>query len=191
MPFCSKCGTTVTENDKFCPKCGTPTAPQQAAPDAATDAAAAPVAPNVQPAPGAGQQNSGDFAAQVAALNNTADTTAEFDPADIASNKAMAILSYFGLLVLIPLLAAKNSRFARFHANQGLIVLIAGVVGTIGQRVLGLVLKYIPYIGGVLAGLIGFAVSAVLLVLTVLGIINAAQGKAKELPVIGKFRLLK
>ena len=187
MPFCSKCGTTVTENDKFCPKCGTPTAPQQAAPDAA----AAPVAPNVQPAPGAGQQNSGDFTAQVAALNNTADTTAEFDPADIASNKAMAILSYFGLLVLIPLLAAKNSRFARFHANQGLIVLIAGVVGTIGQRILGLVLKYIPYIGGVLAGLIGFAVSAVLLVLAVLGIINAAQGKAKELPVIGKFRLLK
>lgn len=191
MPFCSKCGTTVTENDKFCPKCGTPTAPQQAAPDAAPDAAAAPVAPNVQPAPGAGQQNSGDFTAQVAALNNTADTTAEFDPADIASNKAMAILSYFGLLVLIPLLAAKNSRFARFHANQGLIVLIAGVVGTIGQRVLGLVLKYIPYIGGVLSGLIGFAVSAVLLVLMVLGIINAAQGKAKELPVIGKFRLLK
>lgn len=191
MPFCSKCGTTVTENDKFCPKCGTPTAPQQAAPDAATDAAAAPVAPNVQPAPGAGQQNSGDFTAQVAALTNTADTTAEFDPADIASNKAMAILSYFGLLVLIPLLAAKNSRFARFHANQGLIVLIAGVVGTIGQRVLGLVLKYIPYIGGVLAGLIGFAVSAVLLVLMVLGIINAAQGKAKELPVIGKLRLLK
>lgn len=185
MPFCSKCGEPVTENDKFCPKCGTPTAQQpQAAPDM-------PVMPNVQPAPGAGQQNSGDFAAQVAALNNTADTTAEFDPADIASNKAMAILSYFGLLVLIPLLAAKNSRFARFHANQGLIVLIAGVVGTIGQRVLGLVLKYIPYIGGVLAGLIGFAVSAVLLVLTVLGIINAAQGKAKELPVIGKFQLLK
>lgn len=139
----------------------------------------------------AGQQNSGDFTAQVAALNNTADTTAEFDPADIASNKAMAILSYFGLLVLIPLLAAKNSRFARFHANQGLIMLIAGVVGTIAQRVLGLVLKYIPYIGGVLAGLIGFAISAVLLVLAVLGIINAAQGKAKELPVIGKFRLLK
>ena len=99
MPFCSKCGEPVTENDKFCPKCGTPTAPQpQAAPDM-------PVMPNVQPAPGAGQQNSGDFAAQVAALNNTADTTAEFDPADIASNKAMAILSYFGLLVLIPLLA--------------------------------------------------------------------------------------
>ena len=191
MPFCSKCGTTVTENDKFCPKCGTPTAPQQAAPDAATDAAAAPVAPNVQPAPGAGQQNSGDFTAQVAALNNTADTTAEFDPADIASNKAMAILSYFGLLVLIPLLAAKNSRFARFHANQGLILLIAEVVGTVGRSILSMVLKYIPYIGGMLSGLVSFVISAALLALAVIGIINAAQGKAKELPVIGKLRLLK
>ncbi len=188
MPFCSKCGTTVTENDKFCPKCGTPTAPQ---PQAAPDAAAAPVAPNVQPAPGAGQQNSGDFTAQVAALNNTADTTAEFDPADIASNKAMAILSYFGLLVLIPLLAAKNSRFARFHANQGLVELITGVASVIAQSILSAILGFIPYIGGVLAGLIGFALSAAMLALKIIGIINAAQGKAKELPVIGKFRLLK
>ena len=29
-----------------------------------------------------------------------------------------------------------------------------------------------------------------LLVLCILGIINAAQGRAKELPVIGKFRIL-
>ena len=33
----------------------------------------------------------------------------------------MAILAYFGILVLIPILAAKDSKFARFHANQGLL----------------------------------------------------------------------
>ena len=46
-------------------------------------------------------------------LNNTADTTNEFDPQDIQNNKAMAILAYLSWLVLIPLFAAKDSKFAR------------------------------------------------------------------------------
>ena len=50
------------------------------------------------------------------------------DPQDVQANKVMAILAYFGLFVLIPLFAAKESPFARFHTNQGLILLIAGFV---------------------------------------------------------------
>ena len=45
------------------------------------------------------------------------------DPQDVQANKVMAILAYFGLLVFVPLFAAKESRFARFHTNQGLILL--------------------------------------------------------------------
>lgn len=41
------------------------------------------------------------------------------DPQDVQANKVMAILAYFGLLVFVPLFAAKESRFARFHTNQG------------------------------------------------------------------------
>lgn len=52
-------------------------------------------------------------------LNNTSDMTSQFDPRDIQNNKVMAILAYFGILVLIPIFAAKESKFARFHANQG------------------------------------------------------------------------
>ena len=42
------------------------------------------------------------------------------DPNDVQSNKVMAILAYFGILFLIPLLAAKESAYARYHTNQGL-----------------------------------------------------------------------
>ena len=35
------------------------------------------------------------------------------DPNDVQSNKVMAILAYFGILFLIPLLAAKESAYAR------------------------------------------------------------------------------
>ena len=36
-------------------------------------------------------------------INNTPDTTAEYDPKDIADNKVMAVLAYLSWLVLIPL----------------------------------------------------------------------------------------
>ena len=48
--------------------------------------------------------------------------------ADAEQNKVFGILAYLGILCLIPLLAAKDSRFARYHANQGL-VLFLGAIG--------------------------------------------------------------
>jgi len=39
---------------------------------------------------------------------------------DIEENKVLAIISYFWLLCLIPLLAKKDSPFAQFHAIRGL-----------------------------------------------------------------------
>ena len=62
---------------------------------------------------------------KLSGMNKTADLTDQFDKADVEQNKVMAILAYFGILVLIPILAAKDSKFARFHANQGLLLCIA------------------------------------------------------------------
>lgn len=39
---------------------------------------------------------------------------------DAQENKGMAVLAY--LIFLIPLLAAKESKFARYHTNQGLVL---------------------------------------------------------------------
>ena len=39
-----------------------------------------------------------------------------YDSRDVEDNKVMAILAYIWILFLVPLLAAKNSRFARYHA---------------------------------------------------------------------------
>ena len=119
-------------------------------------------------------------------LNNTKDSTSEFDPNDIQQNKTMAILAYLSWLVLIPLFAAKESKFARFHCNQGIVLAIAEIIVWV---VFG-VLSAIPYIGWLFI-VLNSLVSLVCLVLAVLGIINAANGKAKELPVVGKIRILK
>lgn len=102
------------------------------------------------------------------------------DAKDVADNKLMAILAY--ICFLIPLFVAKESPFARFHTNQGLLLAITGIAISIVVSIL----TFIPIIG-----FVGFLLPIVTFVLMVLGIINANNGQMKELPVIGKYRIIK
>lgn len=120
------------------------------------------------------------------------DTTSYYSRSDIEGNKLMAVLSYLGILVLIPILAAKDSPFAKFHATQGLNLLIVSVAWSIVSGIIGAILGVIGVTFlSVLWSIITWLVSIVIFLTMVIGIINAAQGKAKELPIIGGFRILK
>lgn len=179
MAFCPNCGASLESNTKFCPNCGSPVQAPPAAPEppvqaAAQAAQAVQEAPEFQEAPPAPAAQ--DFTHKVAHLNDTPDTTSSFSSADVANNKVMAILSYFWILFLIPLFAAKESPFARFHANQGLLLFIWSIIV--------MILRKIWWPLGAIGGIISF-------ILFIIGIVNAANGRAKELPIIGKFRLIK
>ena len=119
-------------------------------------------------------------------FNETPDYTTSFDPADVQANKPMGVLAYLGILVLIPLFAAKNSPFARFHCNQGIVLALAEVLAGI---VLGIGRK-LPLIGWIFR-LVGSLASVLWIVLAVIGIVNAINGRAKELPIVGGFQILK
>lgn len=120
------------------------------------------------------------------------DTTSYYSRSDIEGNKLMAVLSYLGILVLVPILAAKDSPFAKFHATQGLNLLIVSVAWSIVSGIIGAILGAIGVTFlSVLWSIITWLVSIVIFLTMVIGIINAAQGKAKELPIIGGFRILK
>ena len=125
-------------------------------------------------------QNAQDF---VNNMMNTNDTTSQFDPQDINNNKGMSVLAYIGFLFLVPLLACPNSKFARYHTNQGLVLFLL-------EFALG-ILGIIPIAGLIIGGLLSAVGGIFTLVLMIMGIINAAQGQAKELPLIGKITLLK
>ncbi len=90
-----------------------------------------------------------------------------------------AALAY--ILFFIPLIVDKDSEFGKFHANQGLNLLLLGIA----VSVLGAI---IPFIGWFIISPIG---GLLVLVLAIMGIINALNGESKELPIIGKYRLLK
>ena len=113
--------------------------------------------------------------------------TEVYDAKDVEDNKIYSILSYLGFLVLVPIFAAQDSPFARFHANQGLVLLIAELIAA----VISTVLWFIPVAGLVLSLVIGLPLYLITVVFMVMGIINAYQGKAKELPLIGRFNILK
>ena len=128
----------------------------------------------------------------MANILDTPDTTSYYSRSDIEGNKLMAVLSYLGILVLVPILAAKDSPFAKFHATQGLNLLIVSVAWSIVSGIIGAILGAIGVTFlSVLWSIITWLVGIVIFLTMVIGILNAAQGKAKELPVIGGFRILK
>lgn len=181
MVFCGKCGTQVNEGVKFCPACGA----QVEVPVQQVQTAG-----GVQTAAAQSVPNQNIAGAKLQGINNTADTTAEFSQEDINQNKMMAVLSYFGIFFLIPLFAAPKSKFARFHANQGLVLCLAKVAFGIIYSIISVIMYAISWYLGILVSLIGILWIA-FAVLIVMGIINAAGGKAKELPIIGKIKILK
>jgi uncharacterized membrane protein len=109
------------------------------------------------------------------------------DQKDAEANKLMAVLAYLGILVLVPILAAKESPFARFHANQGLILLIASIGGSIVLSIIGFILPLALYL---VSSLLYLVYSLAILALAIIGIINAVKGEKKELPLIGNLLTL-
>lgn len=121
--------------------------------------------------------------------NAAAEPVAQTAPSDaLADGKLYAILGYIlPFLFFLPLVmdSLKGNTFARFHANQQLILLIIWI-GV--QFVLSNLLYAVMSFGA-------FAIMPILnlgiLVLAIMGIVHAAQGEMKELPVVGKFKILK
>ena len=89
------------------------------------------------------------------------------DNKDVEENKTLAAIGYVGILCFVPLLLKKDSKFAQFHAKQGLILLILEVLG------------FIP--------VIGWALFVIAVVFSLLGIINAMDGKYWKMPFFHQF----
>jgi len=115
---------------------------------------------------------------------------------DAEQNKGMAVLAY--ILFFIPLLAGthKTSEFVKYHTNQGIVLVIFYVALGIVTSIFSAILMGIA-VASLAVGLI-MAVPVIIgliwifpLILVIIGIVNAATGKMKPVPVIGKFTILK
>jgi uncharacterized membrane protein len=120
---------------------------------------------------------------------------------DAEENKVMAILAY--IIFFIPLLtgAHKSSPFVRHHANQGTVLFLFALAwGILYSILIGIFTAFLLTPSAILSGAWGvFGLVSMILgllwlipaILCLLGIVNAATGKLKTLPVIGKFTIIK
>lgn len=172
MAFCPSCGSKLDDGTKFCASCGAAQAE-----NTYTNANTNNTSGNTQ--------NQGI---------NIVDSTSKFDKDDIEKNKILCAASYISILFFLPLVACPESRFGKFHANQALILLIASaIIGTAGSVITQIwwALPLIPdFIKTIVGSVLGFVLWAAPVAGMVFGIVTAAQGNAKELPLIGKFNLI-
>ncbi|HBS93936.1 MAG TPA: hypothetical protein DEA85_07955 [Firmicutes bacterium] len=134
-------------------------------------------------------------------------TNVYVDPQDAEKNKLFGILAYIPFLFLVPLFAAPDSKFSKFHANQGLLLTIVSVVLWIVQWILNAIIRaifyrdpqtledWVNYVNRAsstpfLIIFVSLVVWAIVTILAIIGIVSANKGECKPLPVIGKFNLI-
>lgn len=173
MAFCRYCGQPLEEGSRFCGNCGA----------------------NVESGAGVGEggarqpQSTAQSAAPYTPPND-----GEYDPRDIENTKVVCAISYIGILFFVPLLAYPNSRFAKFHANQALVVLIFSIIiqvvcafGTGIWWAIPFLPNYVENLGRWIFDLVEWALP---LAAGICGFVNALNGKAKEIPIIGRINLI-
>lgn len=99
-------------------------------------------------------------------------------------NTGMAVV---GLLIpIIPLLTEdKKDPYVKYYTKQGIVLWITSIALEIVMNLL-VRLMFSFFTWGILS-MINLIIGIFLLVLVVLGIMNALSGKEKPLPVVGKF----
>lgn len=131
-------------------------------------------------------------------FTNTTDESTLYDEQDVQQNKVLALVSYLGYFFFIPMIVKPQSRYLRFHGNQGLTLLLTEIVLSVVHAILCGVFGLLAFAGvagailsGIFVVLFSIAIYGAMIVWVILGIYNAVTGKAKELPLIGRIRILK
>jgi Predicted membrane protein len=119
------------------------------------------------------------------------DRTNEFDSADIEQSKVVSALSYFGILFFLPLIAAPNSKFGKYHANQALVFFLAVAALNIVLQILSTILLFIPILGWIISALLRGVVNLGVFILFIYQLVNTFGGKAMEIPVINTIKIIK
>jgi uncharacterized membrane protein len=102
--------------------------------------------------------------------DSTARETRSDQKIEFTETTIMAALSYLWILVFIPFLTKRNDTYIMYHVKQGLVLFGLGVI----VWVIGMFMWF-------LSSLLNLA----LLVLAIIGIINALRHEEKPLPLVG------
>jgi uncharacterized membrane protein len=109
------------------------------------------------------------------------------DNFQIKSDKIMFILSYLGLLALVPLLLAKEDEDIKWHARQGLTLAVATLLIFLSFWFLITTIAHLPIVGwiiGVIIGLLQFLIGIGVIIISLFAIMKALHGERWRIPII-------
>ena len=75
----------------------------------------------------------------------TNDETEKFKEDDIDKSAFFAPISYLGILFFVPLLIRPNSAFAKYHANQGLVLLLTELAVNVAVCLIVILLNLVNF----------------------------------------------
>ena len=133
----------------------------------------------------------------LAKYQDTKDHTYEYDQNTFSANKQTCKLAVLGITFWVPFVAAKDCGAARFYANQGLLIFIIEVLLLIPELIftgiigVGLTLGAQIIVGILLDLIITAIVYAVPIFMIVTAFKNINQGKVKDVPFVGRIRIIK
>jgi uncharacterized membrane protein len=103
---------------------------------------------------------------------------------------AMLVLSYLGLLALVPLLVEKEDKNVLWHAKNGLVIFAAFVIALIVLWIVTMVLGFVPGLGclfSIVSFVAGFGVWIGYIVLIIIAIMKAVKGERLIVPGVSEY----
>ncbi len=117
-------------------------------------------------------------------MPNPFDHTSQFSAEDVSANKLLAMLVYVlgAVGIVIALLAGKDSEFAKFHARQGMKIVLLETICTLATTFL---------VWTFIVPLAGAVCTVILLVVRIICFCQVCSGKSVEPPIVRSFTFLK
>ena len=148
------------------------------------------------------QENPTTLKGWIEKFQDTKDYTHNYDANDFAAHKTQCILAALGITFWVPYAFCSNSLSSRFYANQGLLTfiveLIFGSIYALFANIISIAFVENTFEGyrlSIAGWIIGFLVTVLCFAIPVFivytSITNIKAGKVKDIPFIGKIRLVR
>jgi uncharacterized membrane protein len=107
-------------------------------------------------------------------------------PSSVSPNRTlMIILSYLGILAIIPLVAEKDDREVQWHAKNGLAIFVAEILVTVLVMILTSVISFVDM--GCSGCILNLVLIVMFVVVAVLGITKGLNGQRLIIPGVSDF----
>lgn len=95
--------------------------------------------------------------------------------ADSDNSLIMGILSYLGILIIIPFLVSRTNPFVKFHLKQGFVLVCIEIILSVTMQMFRVLFP------------VFWVLELFVLFLVIVGVVNVVQKKEKELPIVGVY----